>query len=143
MHVKTIRKPGEPGTHKLLKRFGERLVCVRYRYDPVRHKRYKTAEIIVAEEDWLPPPESDAQAEPPQTQQLHRVGIRIAYHERELRRRSARPAAPGRSGSGCGGSRRRSSNGWGCKGGSYADHGAVRVVSSTKVLYIVRTYYVV
>jgi len=87
MHVKTIRKPGEPGTHNLLKRFGERLVCVRYRYDPVRRKRYKTAEIIVAEEDWLPPVESAAQAEPLQSQQSQRVCIRIAYQERELRQK--------------------------------------------------------
>ncbi|MBI5039760.1 MAG: hypothetical protein HZB57_00650 [Gammaproteobacteria bacterium] len=87
MLVKTIRKPGEPGTHNLLKRFGERLVCVRYRYDPIQRKRYKTAEIIVAEEDWLPPPEPELPAEPPQSQQQQRVGIRIAYHERELRQK--------------------------------------------------------
>jgi hypothetical protein len=84
MIVKTIRKPGEPGTHNLLKRFGERLVCVRYRYDPIRHKRYKTAEIIVAEEDWLPPSEPESQAEPQKPLQ-HRVAVRIAYQERELR----------------------------------------------------------
>jgi hypothetical protein len=86
MLVKTIRKPGEPGTHNLLKRFGERLVCVRYRYDQIRHKRYKTAEIIVAEEDWLPPPDPELSAEPQKPQQ-HRVGIRIDYHERELRQK--------------------------------------------------------
>lgn len=85
MHVKTIRKPGDPGTHNLLKRFGERLVCVRYRYDPVRHKRYKTAEIIVAEEDWQPPPDADRQDGPTQTRPSRRVAVRIAYQERELR----------------------------------------------------------
>lgn len=85
MHVKTIRKPGEPGTHNLLKRFGERLVCVRYRHDPVRHKRYKTAEIIVAEEDWQPPNGDTPQSESMQTQQPRHVGVRIAYQERELR----------------------------------------------------------
>lgn len=84
MHIKTIRKPGEPGTHSLLKRFGERLVCVRYRYDPVRHKRYKTAEIIIAEEDWRPPGDAVPQSEPMQSQ---RVGVRIAYQERELRQK--------------------------------------------------------
>lgn len=85
MHIKTIRKPGEPGTHSLLKRFGERLVCVRYRYDPVRRKRYKTAEIIVAEEDWQPQGDAAPQSEPMQSQQSRRVGVRIAYQERELR----------------------------------------------------------
>ena len=85
MHVKTIRKPGEPGTHNLLKRFGQRLVCVRYRYDPVQRKRYKTAEIIVAEEDWQPPPDTDRQGEPMQPRQSSQVAVRIAYQERELR----------------------------------------------------------
>jgi len=87
MLVKTIRKPGEAGTRKLLARFGDRLVCVRYRYDPIQHKRYKTAEVIVAEEDWLPPPEPEVQAEPQQSLQRRHVGVRIDYRERDLRQK--------------------------------------------------------
>lgn len=54
MLIRTVRKPGEPGTQKLIDRYGERLVCVRYRYDPAKGKRYKTVELIVAAEDWRP-----------------------------------------------------------------------------------------
>ena len=39
---------------KLLKQYGEQLVCVRYRYDQKRRKRYKTVALIADEKDWLP-----------------------------------------------------------------------------------------
>jgi hypothetical protein len=48
-------KPGQPGTKQLSAQYGERLVCVRYRYDAQTRKRIKTAEIVVAESEWLPP----------------------------------------------------------------------------------------
>lgn len=35
-------------------RYGDRLVCVRYRYDPDRRKRLKTVELIEEESEWLP-----------------------------------------------------------------------------------------
>jgi hypothetical protein len=35
--------------------YGDRLICVRYRYDAQRKKRFKTVELIVAERDWEPP----------------------------------------------------------------------------------------
>lgn len=86
MLVKAIRKPGEPGTHNLLKRFGQRLICVRYRYDAAARKRYKTAEIVVAEEEWSPSPAATTQdAMSPATTETPRLAVRIAYHERELR----------------------------------------------------------
>lgn len=44
--------PGQPGTKKLLDKYGEKLVCVRYRYDDVRHKRIKTVELIEEEVSW-------------------------------------------------------------------------------------------
>lgn len=50
-------KPGQPGTKQLLAQYGERLVCVRYRYDAGARKRIKTVEIIVTESEWLPPAE--------------------------------------------------------------------------------------
>lgn len=50
-------KPGQPGTKQLLAQYGDRLVCVRYRYDARARKRIKTVEIVVAESDWLPPAE--------------------------------------------------------------------------------------
>jgi hypothetical protein len=33
MHVLAIRRPGQRGTVKLVERYGDKLVCVRYRYD--------------------------------------------------------------------------------------------------------------
>ncbi len=39
--------PGAPGTRRLAERFGESLVCVRYRENHARGLRYTTVEIIV------------------------------------------------------------------------------------------------
>ena len=44
-------KPGQKGTKQLLAQYGDRLVCVRYRYDAQRKKRFKTVELSVAERD--------------------------------------------------------------------------------------------
>jgi hypothetical protein len=38
-------KPGKKGTKQLLTQYGDRLVCVRYRYDAQRKKRFKTVEL--------------------------------------------------------------------------------------------------
>jgi len=46
--VKTLR-PGDSGTKKLTERFGDRLVCVRYRKDGDKKRRYTTIELIVDE----------------------------------------------------------------------------------------------
>ena len=43
--VKTL-VPGEKGTKGLTGKYGERLVCVRYRYDASRKMRFKTVELI-------------------------------------------------------------------------------------------------
>ena len=48
-------KPGQKGPKQLLAQYGDRLVCVRYRYDAQRKKRLKTVELLVAERDWTPP----------------------------------------------------------------------------------------
>ena len=56
MHIRSTVHPGQRGTKKLLTQFGDRLVCVRYRYDDQRQKRIKTVELIVEEKiGWLPP----------------------------------------------------------------------------------------
>jgi hypothetical protein len=55
MPIRSTVHPGQRGAKKLLAQFGERLVCVRYRYDDKRLKRIKTVELIVEEEDWAPP----------------------------------------------------------------------------------------
>ncbi len=66
MQIRLTLKPGQPGTKQLVDKYGDRLVCVRYRYDAARQKRYKTAEIIVEESSWIPPdaePAGDALVE--------------------------------------------------------------------------------
>jgi hypothetical protein len=87
MHVRTVRKPGDPGTLKLVAKYGDRLLNVRYRYDPAKGKRYKTVELIVAEEDWQPPEETNAVIAPstsePRT--TPHVPLRIQYFEKDLR----------------------------------------------------------
>ena len=47
-------KPGQPGTKQFVEQYGDRLVCVRYRYNAGTHRRVKTVEIIVAETEWHP-----------------------------------------------------------------------------------------
>lgn len=87
MRVYTVRKPGEPGTQKLVARYGNRLVSVRYRCDPEKGKRYKTVELIIAEEDWLPP--QTVPQKPPQKPEHPTtpiVPVRIHYTERDLQR---------------------------------------------------------
>jgi hypothetical protein len=54
MRTRLRLKPGQPGTKKLLAKYGERLVCVRYRYDEQKKKRYKTVELILEETAWEP-----------------------------------------------------------------------------------------
>lgn len=91
MEIRTVRKPGDPGTQKLMTKYGERLVCIRYRYDTARRKRYKTIALILAEDDWRPPephPEDDGSRTPaPKRYAARRLGIRIGFNEAELRQR--------------------------------------------------------
>lgn len=90
MEIRTVRRPGEKGTRKLVEKYGERLICIRYRYDPARRKRLKTVELVIAEEDWLPPEPHPQELKPaglgPKPFYTRRVGIRLAYDEVDLRR---------------------------------------------------------
>ncbi|MBI3636799.1 MAG: hypothetical protein HY216_11425, partial [Candidatus Rokubacteria bacterium] len=62
-----------PRRSQLLAQYGDRLICVRYRYDAQRKKRFKTVELLVAERDWEPPRPRFA---PDQI-----VGLRVAFAE--------------------------------------------------------------
>ena len=94
MHVLAIRRPGQRGTQKLLTHYGDRLVCVRYRYDAAAGKRYKTAEIIIDEAAWTPPPPHPDASKPMlkvdniddlETQPEQREdGVKVFYRENEL-----------------------------------------------------------
>ncbi len=54
MEIKATLLPGQNGTKQLLNQYGAQLVCVRYRYDKARLKRFKTVELIVEEKAWIP-----------------------------------------------------------------------------------------
>jgi hypothetical protein len=47
-------KPSQRGTQQLAQ-YGDRRVCMRYRYDAQRKKRFKIVELIIAEREWEPP----------------------------------------------------------------------------------------
>jgi hypothetical protein len=66
--------PGQNGTKKLLRRFGQRLICVRYRYDEAAKRRFKTVELVVDEIPW----EKTVRPDPT-------VEIRLAVEEVALR----------------------------------------------------------
>ncbi len=77
--VRLNLKPGQKGTKQLLAQYGDRLICVRYRYDAQRKKRLKTVELLIAERDW----------EPPRPRFAHDqiVGLRVAFAEVTVRDR--------------------------------------------------------
>lgn len=54
MRTKLKLNPGQRGTKKLHREYGEQLVCVRYRYDDQRKQRFKTIELIVDTVPWEP-----------------------------------------------------------------------------------------
>ena len=56
MKTRLILKPGQRGTKNLVKKYGDALLCVRFRYDAERQQRMKTVELIVERTDWVPPP---------------------------------------------------------------------------------------
>jgi hypothetical protein len=47
METRVTLRPGDKGTKKLVQEFGQKLLCVRYRYDPVKRMRHKTVELVV------------------------------------------------------------------------------------------------
>jgi hypothetical protein len=80
MHNARIRltlPPDQDGAKGLRAEYGERLVCVRYRYDTHQQKRYQTVELVVAEEQWTPP------LLPPGPEQI--VTIRVSAPETTVR----------------------------------------------------------
>ena len=71
--------PGQPGTKKFVTEYGDRLVCVRYRYDKARHCKLTTVEVIAEQRVWK------AETRDPLPNAL--VLVRVAYEETELRKR--------------------------------------------------------
>lgn len=80
--VVTLR-PGAPGTKRLTAEYGERLFCVRYRYDAASRRRLKTIEIIVEETVWEG---EQNNRNPTGRDRADLVHLRIGYQERDLQR---------------------------------------------------------
>ena len=68
-------KPGQKGTRRLVETYGEKLLCVRYRYDEKRGVKVKTVEIIVDEKPLRHPRYNDDDIVP----------VSVAFDETELR----------------------------------------------------------
>ena len=64
MQARATLRPGQKGTKKLVARFGAGLICVRYRYDTKRKKRFTTVELIVDQADWIPSTPLSTQSPP-------------------------------------------------------------------------------
>ncbi|MDD2734818.1 MAG: hypothetical protein PHF56_12815 [Desulfuromonadaceae bacterium] len=56
MKTRLTLKPGQKGTKQLTDKYGDALLCIRFRYDDETGKRFKTVELIVEQTDWIPPP---------------------------------------------------------------------------------------
>jgi hypothetical protein len=87
METRLTLRPGQSGTKKLLERYGERLVRVRYLYDSQARRRLKTVELIVESVAWHPRPRH------PRRRDDEIVAVRIAFQETELRERAKRLGA--------------------------------------------------
>ena len=43
---------GKPGTSKCVKKYGDALLCVRYKYDLQNKRKLKTVELVIENEPW-------------------------------------------------------------------------------------------
>lgn len=68
-------KPGQDGTKRLLEQYGDRLLCVRYRFDETRGMKIKTVELIVDERPLTTP----------RFRNDDLVPVAVGYGEKELR----------------------------------------------------------
>ncbi len=78
MRTRLTLHPNQDGAKQLRDRYGDRLVCVRYRYDETKKQRWKTVELIIEKSDWEPPT--------PRQPEAAVVAIQVAAQEREVRR---------------------------------------------------------
>ena len=71
-------EPGAPGTRKYIEKYGDRLICVRYKYDFDRKVKLRTVELLESEETWEKKPNYVA---PNRT-----IHVRVEYGEVRLGR---------------------------------------------------------
>jgi hypothetical protein len=80
MEARQRRSPGQPGTKKLVRTYGDQLLFVRYRYDREKLERLTTVELVVDRSPWTPPAKKQYRDN---TEQLVLVGLK--FEENELR----------------------------------------------------------
>jgi hypothetical protein len=56
MKTRLILKAGQRGTKSLSAKYGDALLCVRFRYDAKLQQRIKTVELVIEKTEWTPPP---------------------------------------------------------------------------------------
>jgi hypothetical protein len=83
MGTHTTLRPGQKGTKGLAKKYGDRLVCVRYKSDPQTGRRYTTVELI-EEEAVCEGNESARSTSQPASPPQH-LGVRVEYWETDIR----------------------------------------------------------
>ena len=82
MEVTRKIKPGENGSKRYLRAYGDRLICVRYRNDRANRKNLVTVELIVAEH---PQPSGHHELFNAMYPHPNRwVMVRIGYQEKQL-----------------------------------------------------------
>lgn len=81
--LKTI-PPGQPGTQRFQRKYGERLVLVRYRHDAAHQRRLTTVEIIVDEAPFQPRRPFDREVFPHGNRHVY---VRVAYGKTSLRQK--------------------------------------------------------
>ena len=87
MEMLRVLRPGQNGTKQLLKEYGDKLLCVRYRYNYQTHKCYKTIELVISEQDWTPPAPHPEEERPPKLTErinIREVAVRIDWQEKSL-----------------------------------------------------------
>jgi hypothetical protein len=88
VETRATRRPGQKGTRKHLEQYGDRLLFVRYRYNPKTNTRLTTVELVVDERPARPVSAETASARPGAPK-----AIQANPHATETR--SARPREPG------------------------------------------------
>ena len=76
MNTKRKIYPGQPGTQKWTKKYGEDLVCIRYKYDSNANRKMITVELVVEEQEW--------QKNRNHIPENKMMAVQIEYGEREL-----------------------------------------------------------
>ena len=86
MDVIKKMQPGQPGTKRYTRQYGEALVCVRYRRDVANSRRVTTIELIVDDGFYYQETHPVSKALFPNPNPNRNVYLRVGYEESALRR---------------------------------------------------------